>query len=380
MPSFNHLANRLQTLEQAGRLRTLVPRTPLGIHFTQAGRKLVNFGSNDYLGLAAERIGSGSPTGSGASALVCGWTSSHQQLANAIAALEATEAAVIFPSGFAACSGTIAALAEDGDLILSDALNHASLIDGSRLSRAECIVYPHRDYDSVATTLKQSRSQYQRVWIVTDGVFSMDGHVAPLGALCDLADRYEACLIVDEAHGTGVLGEHGSGVCEALGVKQLVPVRIGTLSKAIGSQGGFVVGPQVVVDYLINRCRPLIYSTSLAPPAVAAAIENIDLIAQQPERRHRVQNLARMVRERLSIETRGTEASVPIIPVIFGADAAAVAARDRLDKAGFFVPAIRPPTVPEGTARLRISLSAAHTEEMVTALLDAIDEFANRQT
>lgn len=374
MTNFDHLAQRLAQLEENQRFRKLVPRVSDGIYLVASdGRRLTNFGGNDYLGLAAERHASSEcQTGSGASALVCGWTQLHQRLAEIIADFESTESAVLFPTGLAACSGTIATLAEEGDLILSDATNHASLIDGCRLSRAARVVYPHRDCQMVQQTLEKKRGDFNRVWIVTDGVFSMDGHLAPLDRLCDIADRYDACLIVDEAHGTGVLGDSGSGVCEAMGVKNRAAIRIGTLSKAVGSQGGFVAGPKVVIDYLVNRCRTLIYSTSLAPAAVSAAIDAFAAIRDQPERRSHVQTLARVLREKLSIDAGPLESSVPIIPVVMGEDHRAVTASARLAELGFFVPAIRPPTVAEGTARLRVSLSAAHDGEMVATLADAI--------
>jgi 8-amino-7-oxononanoate synthase len=373
MTNFDDLDRRLSELDENQRRRNLVPRTSDGVYLVDAdGRRLLNFGGNDYLGLAAERRTSQVEPGSGASPLVCGWTAAHGQLAETIARFESTEAAVLFPSGYAACSGCVATLAEAGDLILSDQLNHASLIDGCRLSRADRVIYPHRDTNSLEQILTQKRGEFHRVWIVTDGVFSMDGHVAPLPELCELAERHDACLIVDEAHGTGVLGDSGSGVCEALNVKDRVAIRIGTLSKAIGAQGGFVAGPQIVIDYLINRCRSLIYSTSLAPAAVLAALAAFDLIRDQPERRRHVQQLARHVRDGLSIDASPLEASVPIIPIVIGGDEAALAASDELVKAGFYVPAIRPPTVPDGTARLRVSLSAAHEETMVESLVSAI--------
>jgi 8-amino-7-oxononanoate synthase len=330
---------------------------------------LINFGGNDYLGLAAERKASALATGSSASALVCGWTQLHEQLATRIASFESTEAAVLFPTGFAACSGTVATLAEASDLILSDHLNHASLIDGCRLSRAQKVIYPHRDCNAVKEVLSRRRSDFARAWIVTDGVFSMDGHIAPLAQLCEIADDFDATVIVDEAHGTGVLGKNGSGVCEAANVKDRVPIRIGTLSKAVGSQGGFVAGPRVVIDYLVNRCRSLIYSTALAPAAVMAAMDALDIITHEPERRSHVHRLAALVRESLSLPADSVETCVPIVPMVVGQDQAAIAKAQHLANRGFFVPAIRPPTVPEGTARLRISLSAAHDHAMVESLL-----------
>ncbi|TWT82778.1 8-amino-7-oxononanoate synthase [Planctomycetes bacterium CA13] len=376
MTSFDYLAERLDQLRNQLRLRELVPRDLSGSTFVEAsGRHLVNFGGNDYLGLAADRRTSEQSTGSTSSALVCGWTTLHQTLADKLAALESTESAVLFPSGFAACSGTIATLAEEGDLILSDQLNHASLIDGCRLSMAKCIVYPHRDVLFVEDVLEKQREHFRRVWIVTDGVFSMDGDVAPLTPLCDLADKFEATVVVDEAHGTGVLGKTGSGVCEALGEKHRIPIRIGTLSKAVGSQGGFVAGPRHVINYLINRCRPLIFSTALAPAAVAAAIAAIESFQTEPHRRQRVQTLARTLRQRLSLSpiaddlTRSVEMGVPIIPVTLGEDATAISMSRRLSEAGFYVPAIRPPTVPPGTSRLRISVSAVHEDTMIEDLI-----------
>lgn len=382
MTSFDHLARQLEQLSECGRLRSLVPRRCEGPWIVTAeGRRLINFGGNDYLGFASQSledvaVSSGASSGSGASALVCGWTEAHQDLAETIARFEGTEAAVLFPSGYAACSGTVATLAGEGDLILSDRLNHASLIDGCRLSRAACLIYRHRDCVDLEETLVRCRDDFERVWIVTDGVFSMDGHVAPLRAISEIAARFDATLIVDEAHGTGVLGDRGTGVCESLGVKDRVPVRIGTLSKAIGSQGGFVAGPRVVIDYLINRCRSLIFSTALAPGAVAAARLALEKIRSEPERRSALHALARMVRGELGIEVEPPEDAVPIIPVILGDDRRAVEVARCLEESGFYVPAIRPPTVPEGTARLRISLSAAHQPAMVQDLLRRLMDVA----
>ncbi|MEM9589239.1 MAG: 8-amino-7-oxononanoate synthase [Planctomycetota bacterium] len=383
MADFDHLRRRLDQLEQLGRRRTLSTAVHRGVWLLgRDGRPRVNFGSNDYLGLAADRIGSPSQRdeplagGAAASALVSGWTDRHQDLAERIAALEQTESATLFPSGYAACSGVVATLAAEGDLILSDRLNHASLIDGCRLSRADRQVFPHRDTHAVQAILKSQRAKYENVWIVTDSVFSMDGHVAPLETLCNLAERYKATMIVDEAHATGVMGATGSGACEALGVKDRVPIRIGTLSKAIGSQGGFVAGPTVVIDYLINHCRSLIYSTALAPAAVAAAWTGIGTFSAQPRRRARVGELARRLRERLGLIDEDSEdsieSSVPIVPLIVGTATRAVEIARHLSDQGFYVPAIRPPTVPEGTSRLRVSLSASHTDTMLDELADTI--------
>ena len=390
MTNFDYLTQRQQSLQEHQRFRTLIPRELDGVHLIEPdGRRLLNFGSNDYLGLAMQMRGHDgnhdeqplvdgdldlrTTGGSAASALLSGWTNQHQCLSEQIAELEETEAAVLFPSGFAACSGAISALAEAGDLILSDELNHASLIDGCRLSRAECVVYPHGDWRTVEHILQQQRQKFARVWIVTNTVFGMDGRIAPVDRLQVIAQRHDASVIADEAHGTGVFGNDGSGVCDTFGVKDQIAIRIGTLSKAIGSQGGFVAAPRVVVDHLINHCRPLIYSTSLTPAAVTAAAAGIRDILSRPGRRERVQKLARYVRSELSIEAASDlEASVPIIPVVMGTDSRVIEVSSQLAKSGFYVPAIRPPTVPEGTARLRISLSAAHRSEMIDELLTAI--------
>jgi len=390
MNSFDYLTQRQQDLREQKRFRNLTARKFDGVHVIDPdGRRLLNFGANDYLGLGMEMRGHQMPHeqppmddadldlrvsgGSGASALLSGWTTCHERLSSRIAELEETEAAVLFPTGFAACSGAISALAEAGDVILSDELNHASLIDGCRLSRAECVVYPHRDWQQVNHVLEQRRQEFARVWIVTNTVFGMDGDIAPLGRLQEVAEKHDAILIADEAHATGVLGNDGSGVCDALGVKNRIAIRIGTLSKAVGSQGGFVAAPRVVVDHLINHCRSLIYSTSLAPAAVTAALAGIGEIRARPERRQRVQEMARHVRSELSIDVESDlEASVPIIPVIIGTDSRVIEVSERLAQSGFYIPAIRPPTVPEGTARLRVSLSAAHGNDVIEKLLVAI--------
>lgn len=374
----------LDDLRRLGRYRELRSTRHDGVYLTDAeGNQRINFGSNDYLGLSsllATKLSATQTIGSTASGLVCGWTDRHQVLAEKIADFEQTESAIVFASGFAACSGIVASLCRRGDLILSDELNHASLIDGCRLSRAECIVYPHRDVEAVDRLLASHRQAHVRVWIVTDSVFSMDGHVAPLHALSRIANRHDATMIVDEAHATGILGQALSGACEAFGVKDSVPIRIGTLSKAIGGQGGFVACPKVVSDFLINHCRPFIFSTALSLPAVESAILAFSNLDEMYRRRERVCELARQVRSALGpnpchqhSEIRELEAGIPIIPVHIGSDVDAVAASQRLYELGMFVPAIRPPTVPEGQSRLRVSLSADHHDDMVNRLLKGLE-------
>ncbi len=378
MSRFSDLATELEALRSDGRLRSLVPRRLDAASIQDSGgHRLINFGSNDYLGYATERVTTASVAiGSSASALVTGWSEHHQRLCVELADFESTEAAVLFPSGYAACSGTIATLAREGDLILSDSLNHASLIDGCRLSPAQRIIYPHRDVEFVQSTLRDNRHRFARVWILTESVFSMDGDVAPLVELCEVAEKFGAEMMVDEAHATGVLGPTGSGVCEALDIRHRVAVRIGTLSKAIGSQGGFVVADQVVIDYLVNRCRTLIYSTSLAPIIVDVAAERIREIRTSTARRDALARRIAQFHERHGSHL--PQFLIPIIPIVIGECHDALAASTRLRDAGLFVPAIRPPTVPPGTARLRVSLSAHHTAEDVSRLADALGWVSHR--
>lgn len=375
---FSTLQQRLDGLAAKDSLRSLKRWPEEWAPPTQTiGSGLVNFGSNDYLGLASQRSAESAPQarGAGASPLVCGYTAPHQRLSRMLADWEQTEAAVLMPTGYAACSGALATLPQPNDLILSDQLNHASLIDGCRLSAATKMIYPHGQTAIVEDWLIRHRGEFDRVWIVTEGVFGMDGKLAPLEKLCDLADAHDAIMIVDEAHGTGVLGEDGSGACSHCAVKARVPIRIGTLSKAIGAQGGFVVGPQVVIDYLINFCRPLIFSTAAAPSVIADTIASLQTIRQEPDRRARVRSLASRVRQHLGISEGATrESEIPIVPIILGTNEQTLWAAAQARAQGLFIPAIRPPTVPPGTSRLRISLSSTHAEVEIDRLLRFLEQ------
>ncbi|MCC9656546.1 aminotransferase class I/II-fold pyridoxal phosphate-dependent enzyme [Rhodopirellula halodulae] len=377
--SLQPLHDRLNTIAKDGRTRKLHRRRVEGVHIVEDdGRRLMNFGGNDYLGVIADETRgcdlqtACSTHGASASALVCGWTPRHDALAQSIAELERTDAAVIFPSGYAACSGTMATLPQAGDLILSDELNHASLIDGCRLSKAERVIYPHRDLDFVEHVLRDRTDVSGMTWIVTDGVFSMDGDVAPLPGLADLAERFGAHLIVDEAHGTGVLGPRGAGLCDAYGVTDRVTVRIGTLSKAIGHQGGFVAGPQIVIDTLVNACRSLIFSTALSPVIAEGAHRVIQRLPHWRDRRDRVAMMSRQFRRLMNLDASGLESGIPIVPLIIGDEEETVLASQAIRDNGFFVPAIRPPTVPDGKSRLRVSITAAHRDHDIELLAEII--------
>ncbi len=340
---------------------------------------LIHFGSNDYLGLAgdlrlvdAARLAANREGwGAGASPLVSGWTDALQTLTEAIAAFERTEAALVFPTGYAANLGTIAALVGPGDAVYLDRLNHASLIDGGRLSGARLRVYPHNDAGRLAEILQRDQGRFRRSLIATDGVFSMDGDLAPLADLVTIAERFHAMLLVDEAHGTGVFGSDGRGAASARGVADKIAIRVGTLSKALGSIGGFVAGSRRLIDHLINHARPLIYSTAMPPAVASASVAALAILEAEPWRRERVL----MLSDRLRTGLAGLNlipAFGPIVAVVIGEASEAVAASEGLRKLGLFVPAIRPPTVPSGTARLRISLSASHTEAEVNQLSDAL--------
>ncbi len=338
----------------------------------QPSGPLLNFGTNDYLALAsdprlieaAHRAAETHGWGAGASPAVCGRTSVHEELEQRLAQFEGAEAAILFPSGFAANAGVIPALVGEGDVIYGDAKNHASLIDGCRLARAERHVYPHGDTEALARQLAEDKGKRRRL-IVTDTLFSMDGDFAPLGEIARLAAEHNAMLLVDEAHATGVWGPNGRGISEDISPpeKQAL-LRVGTLSKALGASGGFVVGSQSLIDWLANRARPYVFST--APPAAvaAAAIAAIEIVQKEPERRERVRALGDRLRALLHANEWKTGSSESqIVPILLGNPGVAVQLSETLLRAGIYVPAIRPPSVPAGESLLRVSLSASHTEE-----------------
>lgn len=334
------------------------------------GREYLSFASNDYLGLAgdfrlAANGGWNYGTGAGASPLITGWSVPQQRLERDLADWHGTVAALTFSSGYATNVGVIPALCHAGDTIVSDELNHASLIDGCRLSRATVRVSRHNDVGHIRELL--SRSPTGRRWIVADSVFSMDGDRFPLADVLDAAREYDAAILLDEAHATGVVGPAGVGLAGTVDADERIVV-IGTLSKSIGAQGGFVCSSQRVIDYLIHTCRSWIFSTSLAPPTAGAAIEGIRIIRQDRLLRERLQANIALLSARLG---RPINPSA-IFPFPIGRAAEAVRASERLLEMGILVPAIRPPTVPADGCRLRISLSAAHTEEDIDRLAEGL--------
>lgn len=364
------LAANLEGFSRDGLRRRRREFTPLLNGWCEVeGKRLLNFASNDYLNLAhhpkvveaARQAASEAGAGAGASALVTGRTPWHVRLEKTLAEFEGQEAAILFPTGYAANVGTIAALCGEQDVIFCDRLNHASLIDGCRLSGAKFRVYRHDDLDGLRSALERGTG-FRRRWIITDGVFSMDGDVAPLPALCNLAEHFDAQVLVDEAHGTGIFGVHGRGVAELQGVEDRVTVRVGTLSKAIGSLGGFVAGPQTLIDWLWNSARTQVFSTALPSSCCAAACAALEIICSEPERAARLHANATMLCTALSDAGLHMPSGVagPIIPVILDDPDRAVRIAAQLEARGFLVAAIRPPTVPRGTSRLRITVSSEH--------------------
>jgi 8-amino-7-oxononanoate synthase len=361
---------RLEEFRDSGLYRKLrCVSGPQGPRVLLDGRPVLLLCSNNYLGLAdhprvreaaaeaAMRYGAGS----GASRLISGNMTIHRRLEEQLAAFKGAETCLLFGSGFLANAGVVSALAREGDVVFSDALNHASIVDGCRLSQAETFVYEHCDVDHLEWGLRQAEGRGSL--IVTDGVFSMDGDVAPLAEIVELAQRYDARVMVDEAHGTGCVGPGGRGLVSALALEDEVDLVVGTLGKALGSYGAFVLCDKRMAKYLINTARTLIFSTALPPPAVAAAMAALELLREQPRRIEKLQRNGRVLREALrEAGMPVADGETPIVPLIVGDAQAAVAASERALERGIFAQAIRPPTVPAGTSRLRLAVMASHTK------------------
>jgi 8-amino-7-oxononanoate synthase len=377
------LLEELAALERAGLRRTLrALRERSGARVMVGDRHYVDFSSNDYLGLATDpRVGAAAleavravGTGAAAARLISGHHELHEALELALASFLGVEAALLFPSGYMANVGAIPALADRGDAIYADVLNHASLIDGCRLSRAERHVVPHADIGALERALERGGGRFRRRWIVVEGIYSMDGDLSPLTDLVALARRADAWIYLDDAHGVGVLGPTGRGSAERAGAATEINAVMGTLGKAFGVAGAFVAGSRVLVDYLANRARAFVYTTGTPPALAAAARTALEIATAEPERRNQLRANARALRAGLA--ELGWAPSGPedghIIPVVIGDAKAMVGTAATLRTAGFLVGAIRPPTVPKGTARLRLTVSAAHSTADVAALLRAL--------
>jgi 8-amino-7-oxononanoate synthase len=343
--------------------------------------------SNDYLGLAnhpalrkaacaaMEQCG----FGSGASRLVSGTGVLHCRLEERLAEFKGTEAALLFNSGYAANTGIIPAVATTDDVVLSDSLNHASIIDGCRLSKAQVSVYRHRDVNHVEDILKKTVHARRRL-IVTDGVFSMDGDIAPLPELVSLAERYDAMLMVDDAHAAGVLGAGGKGTAEHFGLTGRVAIQMGTLGKAFGSFGAYVAGDQHLIEFLLNSARSFIFSTALPPAICAASLAALDIVEQEPERRNKLWlNRDRFVQGLKALGIDPGESETPIIPVMIGSSEKATQASLLLLESRVFASAIRPPTVAEGTARIRTTVTAVHSFADIDSALAAFGELKQKE-
>ena len=351
----------------------------IGPRVTVNGRTVIQLCSNDYLGLAAHPAVTRAAAeaaleygaGAGSARLIVGTSAPHAELERDIAQLKQTEAAVVLSSGYHANTGVLPILAGAEDVIFSDELNHASLIDGCRLSRAAIRVYKHGDAEHLERLLREAGG-FRRRLIVTETVFGMDGDLAPLADLVVAAQRHDASLVVDEAHATGVFGPRGGGLVSELGLTDAVDVQIGTLSKALGSLGGYVAGSRTLIDWVINAARTFVYTTALPPSAAAAAREAIAVLAAEPERRDRLWSHAAWLRERLAaLGYRLGPSRSPILALLVGDAETAVRLSDALLARGVLVPAIRPPTVPDGTARLRVAPMATHTADDLAGALDA---------
>jgi len=374
------LADELEQLRRQGLFRPLrILESAQDTEVIVDGKRVLNLSSNNYLGLtthprlkaamieATEKWGAGS----GAVRTIAGTMTVHEDLERRLAEFKHTEASLVLQSGFTANLGVLQSLVKEGDVIISDELNHASIIDGIRLSKAERSIFKHRDMDDLERHLEMHREKRVKL-VVTDGVFSMDGDVAPLPAIVERAERFGALVMVDDAHASGVLGKNGRGSVNHFGLDGRVDLQMGTLSKAIGVLGGYVAGPQPVRDFLIHRARPFLFSTSHPPGVAAACIAAIDVLLAEPERIDRLwKNTARFKEglKRMGFETGASE--TPITPVIVGKGAVAMDFSDRLFKLGVFAQGIGFPTVAEGRARIRTIVTSVHTDAQLDRALEA---------
>ncbi|MGA2212120.1 MAG: glycine C-acetyltransferase [Bryobacteraceae bacterium] len=370
-----YLSEQIEAWRKAGSYQRLcVLESPCEPMSRFDGREVINLASNNYLGLAdhpkliqaqvdaARRYGAGS----GAVRTISGTMSLHLELERRIAAFKRTEACVVFQSGFAANAGTVSAILGPEDHIISDALNHASIIDGCRLSRAKIHVFPHKDTAKAAAILEELEGQSGHKLLITDGVFSMDGDIGPLPGLVEIAERHGAIMMIDDAHSSGVLGRNGRGTVDHFGLHGRVDVQVGTLSKAIGVLGGYVCGSRDLIEFLYHRARPFLFSTSHPPAVAAACLAAFDILEREPERIEKLWENTRYFKNRLkSYGFDGGESETPITPILVGEAKTAHAYSAALFEKGLLATGIGFPTVPEGKARIRTIVTATHTREML---------------
>jgi len=385
--ALDFLKERLGELEEQGlAIHPRVLEGPTGARARFDGREVINLASNNYLGLAnhprmnaaASKAAAELGAGSGAVRTIAGTMAMHRELERRFADFKHAEDALMFQSGFTANAGTVAAILDKDDVIISDRLNHASIIDGARLSRAEIKVFEHRDADHADALLAETKRPGRRQLLVTDGVFSMDGDIAPLPALVEVAEKHDAIMMIDDAHASGVLGKNGAGTVDHFGLHGRVDVQVGTLSKAIGVLGGFIAGPTQLIEWLVNRGRPFLFSTSAPPSVVAACIEALDIIRDEPDRLERLWDNTRALKaglHDLGFDTGGSD--TPITPVITGDEAKTQAFARRLFEEGVFTPAIVFPTVAKGRARVRTIVTADHTSADLSEALEIFGRVAD---
>jgi glycine C-acetyltransferase len=388
LSSLDYLKDELDQLVQAGTAlhpRVLEVEQQARTRFD--GRDVINLASNNYLGLAAHprmkeaaaRAARELGAGSGAVRTIAGTMTLHVELERRFAAFKGAEAALMFQSGFTANSGTVAAILTKEDVIISDQLNHASIIDGARLSRAEIKVFPHKDATAADRLLEETKAPGRRQLLITDGVFSMDGDIAPLPDLVEVAESHGAIMMIDDAHASGVLGTNGRGTVDHFGLHGRVDIQVGTLSKAIGVLGGFIAGPPHLIEWLVNRGRPFLFSTSAPPAVTAACIEALDILEESPELVDRLWDRTRFFKrglQELGFDTGQSE--TPITPVIAGEETTAVELARLLWEEGVFTPAIVYPTVAKGQSRVRTIVTADHTEEDLQEALDAFERVGKK--
>lgn len=380
----DYLKEKIEGLKDQGVFRKLPELNgPSGAVSVINGREVINLSSNNYLGFAnhprlkeaaieaVEKYGAGA----GAVRTIIGTMDIHNEMERILAEFKREEAVIVFQSGLTCNSGTIPAVVDKGDLIISDELNHASIIDGCRLSKADIVRYKHSDMEDLETVLKENAHKYNNRLIITDGVFSMDGDIARLPEIVELAEKYECMTYIDDAHASGVLGESGRGTVDHFNLHGRVDFTIGTLSKAIGVMGGYVAGNKVLIDWLKHRGRPFLFSTAHPPAVVGAVIEAVKMLMESTEYTDRLWNNAKYFKAKLENLGYNTgKSETPITPVIIGEEAKAMQFSDRLFQEGVFAQGIAFPTVPRGTARVRTIVTAGHTKEQLDRAADIFEK------